>query len=84
MVDRFDKKPVDIETFRLKIDAALQKKNIYYADLIEGNILQPLKITTVKKNGFIAYMKKEGKLGGQNKVPRLADNRKIADELEKE
>jgi hypothetical protein len=80
----FDKKPEDMENFRLKIDAALQKKNIYYADLIEGNILQPLKITTVKKNAFIEYMKKEGKLGGQNKVARLGDNRLVADSLEKE
>lgn len=77
----FDKKPADIDSFRLKIDAALQKKNIYYADLIEGNILQPLKITCVKKNAFLEYMKKEGKLGGQNKVARLGDNRKVADEL---
>jgi hypothetical protein len=80
----FDKKPADLDSFRLKIDAALQKKNIYYADLIEGHILQPLKITCVKKNAFIDYMKKEGKLGGQNKVARLGDNRKVADELEKE
>jgi len=80
----FDKKPDDMEALRLKIDAALQKKNIYYADLIEGNILQPLKITPVKKNAFLEYMKKEGKLGGQNKVARLGDNRNVADELEKE
>jgi len=80
----FDKKPLDMDNFRLKIDAALQKKNIYYADLIEGNILQPLKITCVKKNAFLEYMKKEGKLGGQNKVARLGDNRKVADELDKE
>ncbi len=80
----FDKRPNDMDSFRLKIDEALQKKNIYYADLIEGNILQPLKITVVKKNAFVNYMKKEGKLGGQNKVARLGDNRKVADELEKE
>lgn len=80
----FEKKPTDLDTFRKKIDSALQKKNIYYADLIEGNILQTLKITCVKKNGFVDYMKKEGKLGGQNKVARLADNRKVAEELERE
>lgn len=80
----FEKKPADLDSFRKKIDEALQKKNIYYADLIEGNILQTLKITCVKKNAFIDYMKKEGKLGGQNKVARLADNRKVAEELEKE
>ncbi len=80
----FDKKPTDLESFRSKIDAALQKKNIYYADLIEGSILQPLKITCVKKNAFVDYMKKEGKLGGQNKVARLGDNRNVADDLERE
>ena len=80
----FGKKPTDMDGFRLKIDTALQKKNIYYADLIEGHILQPLKITCVKKNGFVDYMKKEGKLGGQNKVARLSDNRKVADDLERE
>ena len=51
--------------------------------LIGGNILTPLKITPVRKNGFIDYMKSVGKLGGQNKVPRLSNDRKIADELAK-
>ena len=61
----------------------MRKKNIYYDDLIAGNILQPLKISIVKKNGFIDYMKSIGKLGGQNKVPRLSNDRIIADELAK-
>jgi hypothetical protein len=61
----------------------LRDRNIYYDDLITGNILQPLKITVVRKNGFIDYMKSVGKLGGQNKVPRLSNDRKIADELVK-
>ncbi|MEO5944202.1 MAG: hypothetical protein ABIP30_02010, partial [Ferruginibacter sp.] len=56
-------------------------KNVYYDDLIGGNILQKLKITPIKKNGFVDYMKSVGKLGGQNKVPRLGNDRKIADEL---
>jgi hypothetical protein len=51
--------------------------------LISGNILQRLQIAPVKKHGFIDYMKSIGKLGGQNKVPRLSNDRKIADELEK-
>ena len=59
----------------------MREKNIYYDDLIAGNILQPLKITQVRKNGFIDYMKSIGKLGGQNKVPRLSNDRKVADEL---
>jgi hypothetical protein len=77
----FGKKPVDIKAFALKVDRALQKKNIYYFDLIEGNILQPLVIQSLQKDAFINYMRSQGKLGGQNKVPRLSNDRKIADEL---
>ena len=67
--------------FAAKLDQVLRQKNVYYDDLISGNILRPLKITPVRKNGFIDYMKSIGKLGGQNKVPRLSNDRKIADEL---
>jgi hypothetical protein len=63
------------------VDHLLREKNVYYDDLISGNILAPLKITPVRKNGFIDYMKSIGKLGGQNKVPRLSNDRKIADEI---
>ena len=70
-----------MHTFREKIDNNLRGKNVYYDDLIGGNILQQLKITQVKKNGFIDYMKSIGKLGGQNKLPRLSNDRKIADDL---
>jgi hypothetical protein len=63
------------------VDKALQQKNIYYFDLIEGNILQPLIVRSLKKDTFINYMRSQGKLGGQNKVPRLSNDRKIADEL---
>jgi len=77
----FDKKPSNIEEFAKKIDATLQQQNSYYFDLIEGKILQPLKITVIEKGGFNKYMKSVGKLGGQNKVPRLANDRKIADAL---
>jgi len=59
----------------------LRSKNVYYDDLIGGNILQQLHISPVKKNGFIDYMKSIGKLGGQNKVPRLSNDRMIADGL---
>jgi acyl-CoA synthetase (AMP-forming)/AMP-acid ligase II len=78
----FGKEPADLNTFALKVDKALQKKNIYYFDLIEGNILQPLVIKKLKKDSFINYMRAEGKLGGQNKMPRLANDRKIADQLQ--
>ncbi|MNH44750.1 GH3 auxin-responsive promoter [compost metagenome] len=63
------------------MDALLQKKNVYYYDLIEGNVLQPLKIREMRKDAFIDYMRSQGKLGGQNKMPRLSNDRKIADEL---
>ena len=61
----------------------LRQKNIYYDDLIRGSILMPLKISVVQKNGFVEYMKSIGKLGGQNKVPRLSNDRKIANDLKK-
>ena len=65
------------------MDQNLRARNIYYDDLINGNILLPLHIRPIKKNGFIDYMKSIGKLGGQNKVPRLSNDRKIVSELEK-
>jgi hypothetical protein len=77
----FEKTPQNINTFAEKIDDNLREKNVYYDDLISGNILQKLKITQVRKNGFIDYMKSIGKLGGQNKLPRLSNDRKIAVEL---
>ncbi len=77
----FDNPPGDLQDFSIAVDENLRGKNIYYDDLIAGNILQTLKIRTVRKNGFIDYMKSIGKLGGQNKVPRLSNDRKIADEL---
>ncbi|MDB4902326.1 MAG: auxin-responsive promoter [Mucilaginibacter sp.] len=79
----FGKEPEDLKEFALKVDKALQKKNIYYFDLIEGNILQPLIVQKLKKETFINYMRSLGKLGGQNKVPRLSNDRKIAIDLEK-
>ncbi|WP_029283483.1 GH3 auxin-responsive promoter family protein [Pedobacter sp. R20-19] len=79
----FSTAPKDMAAFSKKVDEALQKKNIYYFDLIEGNILQPLIIRRLQKDAFVNYMKSEGKLGGQNKVPRLSNDRKLADRLEK-
>lgn len=79
----FENMPADLSGFANKVDYNLRNKNIYYNDLITGNILLPLHIRAVKKNGFIDYMKSIGKLGGQNKVPRLSNDRNIASELEK-
>ena len=77
----FENTPDNLADFGQKIDTALQKLNSYYFDLIRGKVLQPLKITVLKKNTFNDYMKSEGKLGGQNKLPRLSNDRKIADKL---
>ncbi|MCP9753374.1 GH3 auxin-responsive promoter family protein [Ferruginibacter sp. HRS2-29] len=77
----FEEAPKDLATFSKAIDDNLRKKNTYYEDLIAGNILERLKITPIKKNGFLDYMKSIGKLGGQNKVARLGNDRKIADAL---
>ena len=78
----FENEPENIDEFATKIDASMQAQNIYYFDLIEGKILRPLVIRKVKKGGFHEYMKSIGKFGGQNKIPQLADNRKIADVLQ--
>ncbi len=78
----FEKKPQDMVSFKSILDKALQEQNSYYFDLIEGKILQHLKITAIPANGFQQYMKSIGKLGGQNKLPRLSNDRKIAEQLE--
>jgi hypothetical protein len=75
----FEKEPEDLAAFELKIDNAMRKQNVYYDDLIVGKVLRTLVITKVPKNGFQEYMKSIGKLGGQNKLPRLSNDRKIAD-----
>lgn len=77
----FENEPEDLIAFAEIIDAEMQKQNSYYFDLIVGNILQKLIISKVEKNGFDQYMRSVGKLGGQNKIPRLANDRKIADQL---
>ena len=79
----FGQAPHDLNGFEKDLDIGLQKLNAYYKDLITGNILRPLKITSMQRDGFRNYMKDQGKLGGQNKVPRLSNDRKIADELTK-
>ncbi|TAE09438.1 MAG: hypothetical protein EAZ47_11305 [Bacteroidetes bacterium] len=77
----FETMPNNLAAFAKALDEALQKKNAYYFDLITGNILQPLQITKMEKGGFIQYMKSIGKLGGQNKLPRLSNDRVLADAL---
>lgn len=77
----FENEPENMEEFALKIDNAMRKQNVYYDDLIVGKVLKTLVISKVSKNGFQDYMKSIGKLGGQNKIPRLSNDRKIADSL---
>ena len=77
----FENEPNNLDEFALAIDNAMRKQNVYYDDLIVGKVLQIVKITKVSKNGFQEYMKSIGKLGGQNKLPRLSNDRTIADQL---
>jgi hypothetical protein len=77
----FRQNPTNESLFAEELDVAMQKQNTYYKDLIDGKVLKPLVIKTVQENGFLKYMKLEGKLGGQNKPPRLANNRKLANSL---
>jgi len=79
----FENEPENMEVFAEAIDDSMRKQNIYYDDLITGNVLRKVVITKVSKNGFQEYMKSQGKLGGQNKTPRLSNDRKIADNLTK-
>lgn len=77
----FASEPADWQKFCTDIDTALQEKNVYYKDLRTGNMLQQIVIRRLKKNAFIDFMRNKGKLGGQNKVPRLANDRNIANEM---
>ena len=79
----FEQEPENMIEFTEILDRSMQEQNTYYFDLIEGKVLQQLKVTTIPENGFQQYMKSIGKLGGQNKLPRLSNDRKIAEELEK-
>ena len=76
-----EKEAVSLEKMEELLDLALRKRNSYYDDLISGKILRPLKITLLPPGTFHSYARKHGKLGGQNKLPRLANNRMLADEL---
>ena len=77
----FEKAPSNLEDFAAKLDAAMRQQNVYYDDLIKGAILEPLKIRPLQNDAFVQYMRSIGKLGGQNKVPRLSNDRVLADAL---
>ncbi len=77
----FEETPKDLKAVTDFMDQSMQTQNSYYYDLIKGKVLQPLKITSLARGAFQQYMKSQGKLGGQNKVPRLSNDRKIANQL---
>ena len=77
----FEKAPSDMALFRQKLNTYMCEKNVYYQDLIVGNILEPLHVHCLQKNAFIQYMSAQGKLGGQNKAPRLSNDLIMATEL---
>jgi acyl-CoA synthetase (AMP-forming)/AMP-acid ligase II len=77
----FSKKPDNLEEFALLLDAEMQKQNSYYFDLINGKVLRQLSVNVIQKGGFEQYMKSVGKLGGQNKIQRLGNDRNLADKL---
>jgi len=79
----FAQEKPNTHTFQTTIDLELQKQNKYYKDLISGKIIAPAKVNIVQKGGFNKYMKSIGKLGGQNKIPKISNNRKVADKLNK-
>lgn len=79
----FGKEPVNMKAFSADLDKAMVEQNLYYEDLINGKILQPLIVRTLPSGSFNSYMQSIGKLGGQNKVPRLGNDRAIADVLER-
>jgi hypothetical protein len=77
----FEKPPANLDDFAAQLDTAMRQHNVYYDDLIKGAILEPLKIRTLQSDAFVQYMRSIGKLGGQNKVPRLSNDRVLADAL---
>ena len=77
----FAQKPHDVSAFKKELNLNMQQLNSYYDDLVRGAVLDPLQVVTLKADAFIKYMKSIGKLGGQNKVPRLSNDRKIVEAL---
>jgi hypothetical protein len=77
----FGDAPQEMALFARDLNAAMVDQNLYYHDLIAGNILQPLIVRRLPKGSFKSFMHSLGKLGGQNKVPRLSNDRSLADPL---
>jgi len=79
----FSYPPQNMTTFASELNRQMCLLNSYYKDLIEGNILSTLKVTALPLGAFKEYMRQVGKLGEQNKVVRVANDRKIADAITK-
>lgn len=77
----FAEEPADRAAFAHGLDAAMQERNPYYRDLITGAVLRPAEVTALPSGAFHAAMARRGKLGGQNKIPRLANDRTMAEQL---
>ena len=77
----FDSLEIELKEIEEILDQKMQERNIYYRDLVKGKILKNLEIRRVKKGGFNKHMKFLGKFGGQNKVPKLSNNRNFVEGL---
>jgi hypothetical protein len=78
----FEVPPVDLDQFAKKLDINLQEVNSdYEAKRYKSMALENLKVNSLPRNTFYKWMEKRGKLGGQNKVPRLSNSRKYVDEI---
>lgn len=77
----FGHPPLDMQAFARDLDECMCALNVYYKDLIVGRIHEPLHLTRLQPDAFQHYMRSIGKLGGQNKVPRLSNDRQIAEAL---
>jgi hypothetical protein len=78
----FSQMPANMPAFERRLDEQMRRCNTYYDDLVKGAVLEPLRIRALRQGAFIDYMRSLGKLGGQNKVPRLSNTRVLANELE--
>lgn len=78
----FEKKPSDLESFNKLLDSNLQRINSdYEAKRFKSMALERLRLHPLPSGTFHNWLRSKGKFGGQNKVPRLANDRKVVDEI---
>ena len=77
----FKTPPKNMKEFEKELDRNMQMRNIYYNDLINDKVISRLKVSEAKKKSFINFMKSIGKLGGQNKVPRISNDNSIIERV---